>query len=749
MLVGGGHSHALVLRAFARLPEPGLRLTLIATDTHTPYSGMWPGHVAGHYSLDDCHIDLRRLCVAAGARFIHARVTGLDRTERLVALEGRPPVPYDWVSLNTGSTPDLHQVPGAAEHTLPVKPIAQLHERWQHWLSAAQQAHQPLRVAVVGAGAGGVEMLLALQHRLQRERARSAAASAPLRFTLVSGASDVLPTHAPGVRRRLRRVLEERGVACFTGDPVGRVSPSTLHLRSGAQVGFDACLWVTQAVGASWLASTGLRLDERGCVQVNAQLQSLDDERVFAAGDVASFTPGPLDKAGVFAVRMGPVLADNLRRAVLGQPLKAYRPQRRFLSLISTGDRYAVASWGGWSWAGAWVWRWKDHIDRRFMAMFSAMGPRAMAAPHLAPSRIPLDQVEQQQALSAVAMRCGGCGAKVGPDVLRRALAGLTALPRPEVLVGLDAPDDAALVALPAGAVGVHTVDFFRAFIDDPYVFGQIAANHALGDLYAMGAQPLSALATCTVPPGLNRQTEELLRQMMAGALSVLNPAQCALVGGHSGEGQELALGFALQGTLTRSAAALRKGGLQAGQVLIWTKPLGTGTLRVAQAQGQAVGRWVDAALTSMVQSSAQAAQVLREHGATACTDVTGFGLAGHLLEMTRASGVDAELQLEALPVLDGALACLRAGHLSSLHAGNRAPLAPLVAALDGPRDRIELLFDPQTAGGLLAGVPAEQASDCVAALRAAGYQQAALIGQVVDPGASEWPLRVSSATQG
>ena len=287
-----------------------------------------------------------------------------------------------------------------------------------------------------------------------------------------------------------------------------------------------------------------------------------------------------------------------------------------------------------------------------------------------------------------------------------------------------------------------------------------------------MGARPHTALAIVTVPPGLDRQTEELLRQVMSGAVAVLNEAACALVGGHSGEGQELALGFALTGLLPHatqktaspdssdsfdssdpsdsqhaqavSSTVLRKGGLEPGQALILTKPLGTGTLLVAHAKAQARGRWVDAALASMQQSSAEAGRILIQHGATACTDVTGFGLVGHLLEMTRASGVDAELALADLPVLDGALESLRAGHLSSLHASNRSPLAHLADALDGPPDRIELLFDPQTAGGLLAGIPAEQAPACVAALHAAGYARATVIGRVVAGGAGAFPLRGS-----
>lgn len=323
------------------------------------------------------------------------------------------------------------------------------------------------------------------------------------------------------------------------------------------------------------------------------------------------------------------IVAGAAAHAVAVKPVDRFN--QRWLALISTGDRFAVAS----------------------------------------------------QALSAVAMRCGGCGAKVGASVLSRALADLVPRPNDAVLIGLHAGDAAAAVRVPPGKAVVHTVDFFRAFIEDPYVFGQIAANHALGNIFVMGAESQSATAIATLPPGLEDKIEEQLRQMMSGAVQVLDAAGCALVGGHTGEGSELVL----------------------------TKPIGTGTLLAAHARLVARGRWVQGALDMMRQSSQDAARVLRAHGATACTDLTGFGLLGHLLELVRASGVDAQLSLSALPLLEGAQECVAQGIVSSLQAANvrlRRAMHNQEACADHPH--YPLLFDPQTAGGLLASVPEAQA---------------------------------------
>jgi selenide,water dikinase len=345
--------------------------------------------------------------------------------------------------------------------------------------------------------------------------------------------------------------------------------------------------------------------------------------------------------------------------------------------------------------------------------------------------------------LRSAAMRCGGCGAKVGSDVLARVLRRIEPTRRNDLLVGLDAPDDAAVVEVPAGRVCVQTVDFFRAIVSDPFLFGRIAANHCLNDIFAMGAEPQTALALAVLPHTIETRTEEQLFQVMSGAVAILNAHRIALAGGHTGEGAELAFGLMISG-LAEPARLWRKQGLRPGDALVLTKPIGTGTLFAADMRRQARGRWIAAALEMMLQSNHDAARCLREHGVTACTDVSGFGLLGHLLEMARASCVAVQLSLSAIPLLPGAGETVRAGVFSSLQPQNlRLKRAVQDADMMAGHPSFPLLFDPQTSGGLLAALPAERAPACVADLRKSGYGSAAEIGRVLEPDRTEQLIRL------
>jgi len=422
-----------------------------------------------------------------------------------------------------------------------------------------------------------------------------------------------------------------------------------------------------------------------------------------------------------------------------------YWPQASFLGLLGLGDGNCIASRGTLATEGQWLWQLKDWIDRKWMWEYSGGLPDMAAAMETSAGAGYIAAASGDAALSALqhaTMRCGGCGAKVGATTLSSAMKRVEIPLQPsekakaKVVVGVG--DDAAVVDQMADGGGkvasVQTIDFFRSFIGDPFVFGRIAAIHALSDCEAMGAVPQTALALAQLPFALEAKTEEELVQLMAGAASALREAGCALVGGHTCEAKELGLGMAVTGYMPGgSKAAMRKDALQAGDALLLTKPIGTGTLFAADMRAKARGPWVIDALQSMGTSNGAAASIVHEHGALACTDVTGFGLAGHLLEMCRGSKAFVALDLEKVPLYEGALDCLRMGITSSLQPAN-VRLRRAVANHDAVCGHASypLLFDPQTSGGLLAAVPKARANACLEALRSSGSAPlAAIIGEV------------------
>ena len=722
VLLGGGHAHVHVIKAFAERPLAGVRVTLITRDLETPYSGMLPGVVAGLYEPDEAHIDLVRFTAVTGTRLIHAEAIGLDRAAKRVLLAGRPSIAYDILSIDVGITPDLASITGAMEHGIAVKPIGAFLAKFEH-LRARCRAGKVRRITVIGGGAGGVELLLSLRTRLRADAACDGR-DPDISIALVTDEA-LLATHNVRVQRAFRKRLAVAGVEVHEHCAVTALKAGFIICRDGKTIPADAVLLATNAAPPGWFAKAGLARDASGFIAVTPTLQVANDPDIFAAGDCAGLVETPREKAGVYAVRAGPPLAANLSRHARGQPLRPWRPQRRHLALISTGERYAIASRGPLKAEGAWLWTVKDWIDRRWLNMYRRPERMRMKTPVAAP--LP----------DAADMRCGGCAAKIGPGTLSRALARLGPPPTDgDVTIGLGAPDDAAVLAPPpAGNHIVATVDLFRSFIDDPYIFGEIAANHALNDIFAMGGTPRHALAIAMVPHGPAHKTEETLFQLLAGARACLDRERVTLAGGHSAEGAEVALGFSVSGVVAPDRI-LRKAGLRRGDVLVLSKPIGTGILFSALMRGRAGAASIARALGGMGQSAREAARIFAAHGATAMTDVTGFGLAGHLGEMLKASRAKAELDLAAIPLYPEARDLAAAGIASTLLPENLAFDGIMRTELNGVARA--LLFDPQTAGGLLAGIPQSRAAGCIAALRAAGYADAAAIGSVDEAGEAE-----------
>jgi selenide,water dikinase len=363
LLVGGGHSHVEVLRQQALVRDAGVITTLVSPAPLTPYSGMLPGLVAGLYDVDETHIALRPLAAAAGARLVEDRVVGLDLGARLAHPARGGAIPFEAVSLDIGSIPAA-PMPGAQEHAVGVKPVDRFLETWNATFVAAREG-RVRSIAVVGGGAGGIEILFSMQARLA-----DAMGAAMPRFALVTDLPHLLPRHAPAVRRRVQRILAARAITVHFDARAVAIEPGAVIAGDGRRIAADRIVLATSAAAAPWLAASGLACDAAGFVTVDEHLRSPSHPFVFAAGDCASQQGQAYPKSGLYAVRQGPVLAENLRRHLRGEPLSAFRPQRMALALLATGDRRAIMSWSRFAAEGAWVWRWKDAIDRGFMARY-------------------------------------------------------------------------------------------------------------------------------------------------------------------------------------------------------------------------------------------------------------------------------------------------------------------------------------------------------------------------------------------
>ncbi|MGB1872622.1 MAG: selenide, water dikinase SelD [Candidatus Puniceispirillaceae bacterium] len=720
VLAGGGHAQVAVLKSLAMKPVAGLRTTLVCRDINTPYSGMLPGFVEGVWSAEDIHIDLSRLAQMAGARFITASVTNVDTNAQLLHLEDRPPLPFDVLSLNIGGEPDLHAIHGAPEHCIPVKPIGRFRDR----LEALTATGHPGRLAVIGGGAAGCELALALSKRWF-----GATGTRP-QIDIYTRSARLVPEMPARAARLIFQSLAAAGINVHCGQMVTSVLAGELCLEDNIRHAFDACFLVTAVAPPSWLGKTGLTLDDRGFVAVQRTLQSVSHPHIFAAGDIATLIDDPRPKAGVYAVRAGPVLATNLRRHLHGRRLRRWSPQQRALAILGTADGRAIGIRGkhasasrGWWWAKKW-------IDRRWMAKYTKLRMPPPPPPAIFVGLKDRSTPETDPAFEA--MRCLGCGAKTGHETLAAAMrdavdtaVALGADPRLMPPDGL--ADDSAILPLPEEGELVQSIDSLSEIVSDPFLLGRIAAIHAMSDIYAANAVPVWAMANVTMGMARLDLQQHQLAQLMAGALLAFSEAGVQLVGGHTGESHDLGLGFAVTGW--------RKGPpspptADSGTALILTKPLGTGVIMAAHMHLAARGDWVAKATASMARGNAGAARILAEHNPV-MTDVTGFGLARHALNLAeRCDHKGVEIDIATLPCLDGAVTLLERGYRSTLHGQNKTAVRFAAEVPTGPA--LDIMFDPQTSGGLLAALPAPDAVAVLEQLRSDGVP-AAIVGQLDD----------------
>ena len=641
LLAGGGHSHALVLKHWAMCPRrrPSRSIVLLNRHSTALYSGMVPGLIAGIHRREELAINLRRLCDSAGVAFVRAEITGLDPTRQLLRLQGRPPLRYGLLSLDVGAV----TANPSDRDGVPIKPL----ELALQFLEQ-QNPHDQRPFRVVGAGAAGLEVVLALRRRWPQRplelQAHPGRISGPIRASLIRAGISL---------------VEDAGI-----------SPSTPLLCTGV-------------TAPHWLGESGLPVNREGRLLTDACLQVKDHPGLFASGDCALISSDPRPASGVWAVRAASPLARNLEAACRDDRLWPWRPQRQALQLIGNQAFTAWGQYGRWSLGPSRnIWQLKQWIDQRFMAGFARPASMKPSQP----------------------MACRGCAAKLPAQPLTAALkqVGLGGLAEDASLLGGEPPR-------------LQSIDGFPALLSDPWLNGRITALHACSDLWACGAEVTSAMTVVTLPMAEPETQQELLFQTLDGIQSVLKEQGAQLIGGHTLEARSAApapMSLGLQVSLSVNGSSRNpwpKGGIQVGDALLLSRPLGNGVLFAAAMAAAGSPAHLDAVLTVMGQSQHGLVDQLQAHGAEihACTDITGFGLLGHLGEMLQGSTpLRVKLSAARIPVFEGVLSLLEEGYASSLAPANREAWH----WLDGPvqlnrtpsRAMLELLVDPQTCGPLI-----------------------------------------------
>lgn len=720
VLLGAGHTNAHVLRMWKMRPIENAQLVCVSNHPIATYSGMMPGVLAGQYGIPEMEIDLVRFCASAGVRLVLGDVTQIDRENRELKFADRPPLAYDYLSVGIGSRPTTKGVDIKDDSKLvAIKPMQTFLERLKSHLETVATTQTKPRIAIVGGGIGSIEIAYCLDRRIQdTPEVIGLKASQPVEITLVTGSERVGSGLIESTQDKVKAAFDSRGIKQLTGSRVKAVAGQQLQFADGTSHDFDLIIWATSAVAPELLSAFDLEVDGRGFLNTRPTLQTVADDHIFAVGDSGTLVDFDLPKAGVYAVRQGPVLWDNLQRSIWQRKLISYQPQQTFLKLINTADGKTIAERGKRSFYGRWWWYLKNRIDQKFMRMYQDYTPMPMAPPK------PPSPDEE--------MRCLGCGGKIGSQLLSSILDELEVPDHPDVIIGLDQPDDAAIVRTRDNQVTV-TTDFFASPLEDPYLSGRIAVLNSVSDCFVMGAQPTGALAMVQLPLGHQRAQRQVMRELMAGAVEELSRAGAVIVGGHSIEGPRLIAGFTVLGHQLSDPKT--KGMLKPGDQLILTKPIGSGVLLAALMQAKLPASDYQPMMKSMLKSNQVALKLMEKFGILAMTDVTGFGLAGHAAEMLKASKCSATIRMADVPRLQGCQELIEAGIQSTLAPENRFAAAKVklqVSDIEAPR--YASLFDPQTCGGLLFGIDSGSVAQAIEFLNDEGFENSAVIGEVTDP---------------
>ena len=694
VLLGIGHTNAYVLRKWSMSPPPDTELVCLSNHSYATYSGMLPAVLAQQRSEEEMQIDLVKLCAAASARLITSPIKTIDPQAQVISFDDRPSLSYDLLSIGVGSVTSPIDTDPTDPNFIAIKPMQTFLQRLKDQLANVRERNprQEMKILVVGGGVASVEIALCLPAFLKQHMVN------PFKVQLITSRDRIAPELPRNASSRLMRSIDQRSIHLLTDARVRTIKKNTVVLASGEEIAGDIVITSTGAAPPDILDRVSLPKDPRGFLSIDATLRSTDSKSIFAVGDCGSYQEKPFVKSGVYAVRQGPILWQNLLRSLAQKPLLSFAPQRKFLKLVNLGDGTALAQRGRFTATGKWAMNWKHRIDDRFISMYQNPQPPMQAG-----------STTQSSDPTHLDAQCRGCGCKLDSESLSKGIERTTEDGHVDFQDSVSVHNDGKKEL-------TASVDFFTAPFPDPYLSGRIAALHAISDLVASGSNPIAALSTLVLADGPQLRQQEQFAEITAGLNHELGQFGVQIGGGHTIIGPRTEIGLTVMGQRD-SESDIGKHRLQEGDHLFLTKPLGTGVLMAAHMRAKCDAKDYETLLSYMLAPSKPLLDLLKQLGIHAVTDITGFGLAGHLIEMLKSSEKKARLHLESVPIMPGVEALFQQGLESTLAPGNRKHDRLIHRDHElADHPRYSSLFDPQTCGGLLFGLAQHRIPEMISA---------------------------------
>ena len=691
VLVGAGHTNCLFIKMWAMKNNSSLRVTLINPDPISSYTGMLPSLVAGLCKKSDAQINLFRLCRASGVRLIIDTVKKIEKKQSsLICKTGRV-INFDLLSINIGSN-SAPLINGFKKFGCSVRPLAAFHERWENFLQSIDGNSSPV-ICIIGGGLASIELSFAMDIRLKKLGIENFKIKILERRKAFGSLSS-------NQQRYLRTKAKLRKIEILENLIIKEVSKNELVVKNGKRVHSD---FIVSCIGPQPhdLFKNSKIEHREGYVSVDKTLRIVGFQNAFAVGDCADFPVEFVERSGVFAVRQAPILHKNILKLAKNQELVQFKPQSDYLKLIVYEGNSAIFLRNGIAFSAKWVWSLKNYIDRKFIDNFKRLSEMVLGN-----MENPVNNSKQ--------MLCGGCGSKVGNVILESSLRKLSSTGSKHIVSKIG--DDAAVIKINSSFQSL-TTDHLRAFTNDAWLQSKITAIHALGDIWAMGSNPDFALTNIIIPESSNEIQKRTIEEIIDGANSVFDTEGVKIIGGHTSLGKEIVIGFTLGGFSGKPPKTVDKACV--GDQIILTKPLGSGVLLAGEMRFEGEGQDLKNLFDEMSKSQRSIARIL-SGVANSMTDITGFGLAGHLLNIVSKSNVGAKIFLDQIPLYSGVNNLIAKGIRSSIFENNYMYSDRMIIKTTANSD---ILFDPQTSGPILATVPEVKVNDVIGSGEKLGFE--------------------------